>query len=162
VDPPRRPHRQPRALPRARLHRILPPQPAPLRRRPPLARFDASPKGHRRAAIPGQGRPAMVVCTAMDKTRAPSSLQHACPCDLILEHLALSDLGDKEMEWWWSCRLNRWETMGWCVATADMRAREELLLACSDGGREKLELLHVASVKIRGKRLKAGSHIKKS
>jgi len=26
----------------------------------------------------------------------------------------------------------------------------------SDGGREKLEWLHVASVKIRGKRLKAG------
>jgi len=34
------------------------------------------------------------------------------------------------MEWWWSYRLNRRETMSWRVAAADMRAQEELLLAC--------------------------------
>ncbi|KAG2574732.1 hypothetical protein PVAP13_7KG342500 [Panicum virgatum] len=83
----------------------------------------------------------------------PWTPRHACPCDLILEHLALSDLGDEETEWQWSCHLNRRETMSWCVAAADMRAREELLLACSDGGREKLEWLHVASVKFRGRSL---------
>jgi len=77
------------------------------------------------------------------------------PCDLILEHLALSDLGDEKMEWWWSCRLNRRETMSLRVAAAEMRAQEELLLACS-GGREKLEWLHVASVKSRGRRFRTG------
>ncbi|RLN41495.1 hypothetical protein C2845_PM01G19120 [Panicum miliaceum] len=58
----------------------------------------------------------------MDEMRVPSSLRHACPCDLIL--------GDEEMEWWWSCLLNRRETMSWRVAAADMRAQEELLFAC--------------------------------
>ena len=90
----------------------------------------------------------MVVCAAMDKTRAPSSPRHAYRCDLILEHLTLSDLGDKQMEWWWSYRLNRRETMSCRVAAADMRAREELLLACLLAGERKRSIFFYSKEKL--------------